>query len=230
MTRRVPLILQVQTDVDHLVTRLAAVKARLDQLGPTPDAKAPHEAPQVTKERLQQQQEYETVDALVKRAKLLLVQAQQANARIAARQHAKFTHSLFERNASLFDPEQWLNIGAETPHNFKLARTAIGDWVQAVDAKLTFGPALTFWASVVILLAIYRPLALFSRRAAVAATRRHSAEPLPQDCRRLVGRDYHRRISAAGIARSSPGFCTPSNCSTIIASRSFSRWREPSPM
>lgn len=177
-----PLILQVQTQVDHLTVRLAAVKARLDQLGPAPDAKAPHEAPQISKERQQQQAEYETVDALLKRAKLLLVQAQQADARISFRQHAKFTHSLFERNASILDPDLWGNVFAETPHNLKLARQAVGDWIAAIDAKLTRGPAIGFWLAVLAVVVLYRPLALLARRLLL----RQSDEARPGRLRKIV--------------------------------------------
>jgi potassium efflux system protein len=162
--RASPLTLRVQTDVDRLTTRLSAVKARLDQLGPPPDAKAPREAPQISQERQQQQAEYETVDALLKRAKLLLVQVQQTSAHIAWRQHAKFTHSLFERNASILAPNLWINFFAETPHNFGLARQKIGDWIGSVDSKLTTGPAIVFWTAIVALLIFYRPLALLTRR------------------------------------------------------------------
>lgn len=162
--RASPLTLRVQTDVDRLTVRLGSVKARLDQLGPAPDAKAPHEAAQITQERQQQQAEYENVDALLKRAKLLFVQVQQTNTHIAGRQHAKFTHSLFERNASILAPHLWINFFSETPHNFGLAREKISEWLGGVDSKLTKGPAVIFWIAIVALLLLYRPLALLARR------------------------------------------------------------------
>ena len=76
-----PLLSDLQTLLGRLNTHRAAVKARLDQLGPPPKDKAPPENPQVTKERQTQQGDYERVDALFKRAKLLAVQAQQINDR-----------------------------------------------------------------------------------------------------------------------------------------------------
>ncbi len=162
--RAAPLTLRVQTDVDRLTMRLGAVKARLDQLGPAPDAKAPHESPQISQERQQQQAEYETVDALLKRAKLLLVQVQQTTTHIAARQHAKFTHSLFERNGSILSPDLWINFFGEAPHNFELARQKIGGGIADVDTKLTTGWAILFWIAIAALLICYRPLALLTRR------------------------------------------------------------------
>lgn len=158
-----PLVAELQTVLGHLQARLAAVKARLDQLGPPPDAKAGPENAQVTKERQQQQKEYEAVDALVKSAKLLLVQAEQINARITQRQHAKFTQPLLKRGKSIADPNLWLDVIAMTPHNLKTARGAIGDWIGNINQKLPGWRSTTFWASVLAVLAFYWPLSAFAR-------------------------------------------------------------------
>jgi small-conductance mechanosensitive channel len=164
--RASPLPAEVQTTLDHLNARLAAVKARLDQLGPAP-AKGTPESAQIGTERQQQQQDYESVDALVKRAKLLLVQAQQANTRIAARQHAKFTHSLFERSPSLVDPDLWLNVVATTPHTLSLAQGALADRLSAINGGLADGRLPLFWLSVLVLCAAYWPIYRFARRSLV---------------------------------------------------------------
>ncbi|MGP8193297.1 MAG: DUF3772 domain-containing protein [Methylovirgula sp.] len=162
--RAAPLVAELQTVLGHLQVRLATVKARLDQLGPPPDAKAGPENAQVTKERQQQQKDYEAVDALVKSAKLLLVQVEQINARIAARQHAKFTQPLVKRGKSIADPNLWLDVVAVTPHNLKTARGAIGDWIGNINQKLPGWRSPTFWASVLAVLAFYWPLSAFARR------------------------------------------------------------------
>ncbi len=162
--RAAPLVAELQTLLGHLQARLAAVKARLDQLGPAPDPKAAPENAQVIKERQQQQQEYDAVDALVKSAKLLLVQAEQINARIAARQHAKFTHPLFKRGESIADPNLWLDVVAMTPHNLKTARGAIGGWIGNINQKLPGWRSPTFWASLLAILAFYWPLSALARR------------------------------------------------------------------
>ena len=177
-----PIVVALQTLLDHLKIRLAAVKVRLDQLGPAPSPKAAPESEQVTKERQLQQQEYEAVDALVKRAKLLLVQAQQVNTWIAARQHAKFTHSLFERNQSLVDPGLWLNAIAMTPHNFKTARAALGDWIGAINGKLAGWRAPAFWILVLAAVVFYWPFSVFALHRLV----RESDQARPGRLRKII--------------------------------------------
>ncbi len=147
------LVPEAQSALDRLTGRLNSAKARLDQLGPPPDPKTAHEPAEVTQERQQQQREYDAADALVKRAKLLLVQAQQLAAHIATRQHQQFTHSLLERSPSLVDPDFWLNAAAMTPRNATAAATSVGDWIKALDAKLAGWRAPAFWFLFVALVA-----------------------------------------------------------------------------
>ena len=61
--------------VDRLTPRLADIKTRLDQLGPKPADSAPPESPAVTAERADQQKLYNDTGELLKRARLLAVQA-----------------------------------------------------------------------------------------------------------------------------------------------------------
>ncbi|HZM08293.1 MAG TPA: hypothetical protein VFC11_07575, partial [Methylocella sp.] len=80
--------------VERLTPRLAGIKTRLDQLGPKPDDSAPPESPAVTAERADQQKLYNDTDELLKRARLIGVQADQTGANITARRRALFTRSL----------------------------------------------------------------------------------------------------------------------------------------
>src|SRR6202048_1349300 len=83
--------------LDRLTPRLAGIKARLDQLGPKPVDSAPPESPAVTAERADQQKLYSDTEELLKRARLLAVEADQTGANITARRRALFTRSLFAR-------------------------------------------------------------------------------------------------------------------------------------
>src|ERR1700691_3397907 len=85
----------IQTALEHLSPRLEALKTQLDQLGPAPGPKASPESTQVATERAQRQKAYDDVDALVKRANLLAVQADQANARIVQARRARLAQTLF---------------------------------------------------------------------------------------------------------------------------------------
>jgi len=70
-----PISAAVSDALDRLTPRLAGIKTRLDQLGPKPDDSAPSESPAVTAERADQQKLYNDTDELLKRARLLAVQA-----------------------------------------------------------------------------------------------------------------------------------------------------------
>ncbi len=159
-----PFTSELQRILGHLNQRLRAAKLRLDQLGPPPNAKASPENPQVTKERQQQQQDYDNIDALVKRARLLAVQADQINARIAERQRAKFTHSLFARGPSIASPGLWLDVIAQTPRNFEAAEGAISDWIGKIDKRLAGWRAPLFWALVFAVFALYWPASVRARQ------------------------------------------------------------------
>jgi len=54
---------EVQTVLDDLTPRLAALKTQLDQLGPAPGPKASPESAQVATEREKRQKAYNDVDA-----------------------------------------------------------------------------------------------------------------------------------------------------------------------
>ncbi len=176
------LLSKLQTVLGHLNARLAAVKVRLDQLGPPPSAKAAPENPQVTKERQAQQNDYERVDALVKRARLLRVQAEQINARIAERLRAEFTYSLLERGPSVADPGLWFDVIAETPHTLKMAHGAVGDWINNINKRLPGWRAPTLWALVLAVFVLYWPLSILAQRLLV----RTSAAARPGRLRKIL--------------------------------------------
>lgn len=144
-----PLAPELQATLDHLNMRLAAVQARLAQLGPAPAANAAPENPQIAKERQQQSQDYAAIDALAKRTGLLLVQAQQADKRIAARQRAKFTHSLLEHSQSLVDPELWRDVAGAAPRALGQAQDAIAERLRAIDSGLAGWRLPFFWVIIV---------------------------------------------------------------------------------
>jgi potassium-dependent mechanosensitive channel len=101
--------------IDRLTPRLGDLKDRLDQLGPKPAEGAPPESPAVTDERDRQQKLYNDTDELLKRARLLAVQADQTAADITARRRALFTRSLFQRAASIANPAIWVDVWKEHP-------------------------------------------------------------------------------------------------------------------
>ncbi len=155
---------EVQTVLDQLTPRLAALKTQLDQLGPAPGPQGPPETAELAAERAKRQKAYDDVNALVKWANLLAVQAEQANAQIAERRRARLEQSLFERGPGLISPALWFDVISEAPRDFEAARTAGAAWLSAQVGKLAGLKAFGFAALVALLLGLYFLLLWFARR------------------------------------------------------------------
>jgi potassium-dependent mechanosensitive channel len=157
-----PLSLAVAGSTDQLMPRLAAIKDRLDQLGPKPADDAPPESPAVTAERTRQQMLFNDTDELLKRARLLSVEADQTAANITARRRALFTHSLFERATSLANPAPWIAVWQEAPSD--LAGAAFGEWLDGIGDRLGGKLQLAFWGAAGFIVLVYFPLSRLARR------------------------------------------------------------------
>lgn len=159
-----PLSGDVQSVLDELTPRLAALKTQLDQLGPAPGANAPPESAEIAAERAKRQKTYDDVDALVKRANLLAVQAQQADAEIVARRRARLEQSLFTRGPSLASPALWLDVISEAPRDVDSAGTAGAAWLGMLAGKLAGFKAFGFAAPMALILGLYWLSLRFARR------------------------------------------------------------------
>ena len=159
-----PIVTESQAIVDRLAPRLKALQTRLDQLGPKPDAKAPPESAEVTKERTDAQALFDSSGELLKRAKLLAVKAEQDDHYLGVRQRAEFNHNLFQRETSIVSPALWLAVIAETPTNLGRAKDAFDEWASGFNANLTGTKLLVFWGAVFVIVLLYWPLTRLARR------------------------------------------------------------------
>jgi small-conductance mechanosensitive channel len=92
-----------------LTPKLAAVRARLVELGPAP-AKGTTEAPDIASQRADLVKQDATLDAEIKRAKLLSVNSQQLTGEIADARRANFQARLTQRTASPLTPTFWRDL------------------------------------------------------------------------------------------------------------------------
>ena len=155
-----PLATDAQALVERLTPRVAAIKARLDQLG----AKAKGESTDVTSQRETLQKTFDDNDGLLKRAKTLEVQSTQDGTYIAKRQRTLFASSLFRRSISVLSPPLWLFVASETPANIASATHVFNDWFDGFQRNLTGGKAIAFWVLVLIALVLYVPLRRLAKR------------------------------------------------------------------
>lgn len=91
--------------------KLAALQARLSELGPAP-AKGFSEAPDIAAQRADLLKQSAALDAEIKRAKLLVVDSQQATAEIAETRRATFQATLSQRTPSPLTPAFWSDVGS----------------------------------------------------------------------------------------------------------------------
>ncbi|MBX9761114.1 MAG: DUF3772 domain-containing protein [Beijerinckiaceae bacterium] len=165
-----------------LEPRLESARARLEQLGkpapdkPAQDAATPESA-QAATERAEQQKIYDELDAMVKRARLHVVQSEQISATIVNRRRAIFQQELFARSASLLSPRLWYNAIGEFPDDLRAMGVVGGSWASLVSSRLT-GAALQSWLAVNAALLAGVALLLFAARR-IMGRPKSLAEPTP---------------------------------------------------
>jgi small-conductance mechanosensitive channel len=158
-----PLAGELQDVISRLNPQIAGLKARLDQLGPKPDDKAPAESPQVTAERNEQQDIYNKTDELLKRARLLAVQVDQTTTHIATRRHLLFTQLLFQSTTGIANPTLWLRVIEEMPRDTANVRDVFVDWIEGINYRLDGWRMPAFWGLIALIFILYWPLSRMAR-------------------------------------------------------------------
>jgi len=167
-----PLAIELQGVIERLTPQLAGLKTRLDQLGPKPDDKSAPESPAVTADRTAQQNAYNQTDELLKRARLLAVQADQAITHIAARRHLLFTRQLFQSTTGIASPSLWIAAAGEIMGDLRNVQSDFADWLSGINDRLDGWRMPAFWGLIVLIFGLYWPLShmarsVMSRNAAV---------------------------------------------------------------
>lgn len=155
---------QLKQAIGLLGPRLADAKERLDKLGPKPDAKAPPESPDVTRDRDEQQKRHARAEELLKRAQLLDLQLDQTNARIVSRRRALFVGTLMQRSDSLLSPTLWASAAADLPADIRALTTIARDFFGNAVEKLQGWRAVLFFALLALLAFVNAPLYRLARR------------------------------------------------------------------
>lgn len=154
----------MQTAIDTLTPRLAAAKARLDQLGPKPDEKAPPESPSVTADRDEQQKLYNATDDTMRRARLLSLQVEQTGTSIVSRRRAMFVSTLFQRSRSILSPDLWRSVAGEFESDTRALRYVVGDFLATAADRLAGWRGPLFFAIVALIGLLNIPLSRVVRR------------------------------------------------------------------
>ena len=184
---------QLRQAIEILTPRLADAKERLDKLGPKPDAKAPPESADVTRDRDEQQKRYARAEELLKRAQLLQLQIDQTGARIVSRRRALFVGTLMQRSYSLLAPALWTGAAADIPADLRALGTISGDFFGNALEKLRGWTSVLFFA----LLGVVGFLNLFVYRLARRILTREPTLAEPDRFRKAVGALWTAFVAAA---------------------------------
>lgn len=110
----------VSSQADAIVAErtpaLAAIEARLAELGPAP-AKGSSEATDIAAQRSELGRQINALDAEIKRAKLLSVDSQQLSGEIAEVRRSNFLTRLSQRTASPLTPAFWVEVSTNAPRD-----------------------------------------------------------------------------------------------------------------
>ncbi|GAA0724781.1 DUF3772 domain-containing protein [Dokdonella soli] len=157
------------------VPKLAAIQARLAELGPAP-VKGTSEAPDIAAQRTDLGKQSAALDAEIKRAKLLIVDSQQLASEIAEARRANFQARLSQRTASPLTPTFWNDVAGNADRdNARLATLRDGVLAALHDG---FAPDNRAFAFGGISIGLF--LILVGRWWAVRALMRLTADRVPQ--------------------------------------------------
>jgi small-conductance mechanosensitive channel len=122
--------------LDKTKPRLDAAKSRVEQLGPKPDDKSPTpESPEAAAARAEQTKLYNDADAAVKRARLLITQAEQLSGVAVSKRRELFARALLQRSDSIVSPKLWGAAIDDLPRDLRAISTLASDWVGFVSAR-----------------------------------------------------------------------------------------------
>ncbi|KAF1696087.1 DUF3772 domain-containing protein [Pseudoxanthomonas koreensis] len=141
---------QLEKSVAELTPQLERLDARLAELGDSPAAKG-QEAPEVTRERRDLQQQRNDIDATLRQARLAQVESGQLLDRIAAARQDTFHRTLSERTTPPWSPRFWRDLAANRDRDSVRLRGLWQDTRDAVTER---------WQAAPLRSAIYLALAL----------------------------------------------------------------------
>jgi potassium efflux system protein len=131
----------------------------------------------VNAEWAEQRKLYEEVEATLKRARALVIEARQTALTLKARQRALFAKTLFLRTSSLFAPSLWSAAARELPYDVKIFEMLVEERAKAVAAKLRDGQLAAFLMTALAILLLIAPATWLARR--VSARSPDAADPSP---------------------------------------------------
>jgi potassium efflux system protein len=157
------LALALQGAVAELSPRLAGSVKRLDELTPKSGEPAPT-TDVAAKELENEKQRHDRLDANLRAARAMLLEADDLSTRISAARRQLFAQRTFARSSSVLNPQLWAAVGREVPVDATEMRNLVGNWIDAAGERLTLGDKIGMAAIVIALALAAAPLGWLARR------------------------------------------------------------------
>jgi potassium-dependent mechanosensitive channel len=159
-----PLLDTLRGLADDLGQKADQARARLEQLGPKPDAKAPAESSEIANERALREKALADADELSRLARAMMLQTEQVMSSIADKRRALFARTLFQHGPTLLNPGLWISLLSSLPQDLRALNLLAEDWLSSVFARLgdraVFPLVLSLFAAAGLYLARLRYLPL----------------------------------------------------------------------
>jgi potassium-dependent mechanosensitive channel len=158
------LAIALQGAVADLTPRLAASVKRLDELTPKTGQAAPPTTDVAGKDLENEKQRHDRIDANLRAARAMLLEADDLSTRISAARRQLFAQRTFARSSSVFDPRLWTAVSEEILLDAAVMRNLVDNWIGVVEGRPTLAEKIGMAAIVVALLLAAIPLGWIARR------------------------------------------------------------------
>ena len=146
-----------------LAPRRAASAKRLAELTPK-SGEAQPATDLAAQELASEKKKHDTLDANLRAARAMLLEADDLATRISAARRGLFARETFARSSSVLDPQLWVAIWREVPIDAVVIRSLLDNWLGGIGERLTLAQKMGMAAVVALLALIAAPLAWFARR------------------------------------------------------------------
>ena len=116
------------------------------------------------KELESEKKRHDTLDANLRAARAMLLQADDLATRISVARRQLFARRTFARSSSVLDPQLWVAVWRETPIDAEVMQGLIGNWLDAVGGRLTPAVKIGIAAAAFALALVAAPLVWLTRR------------------------------------------------------------------
>jgi small-conductance mechanosensitive channel len=160
-----PLVEQLRAVIAAETPKLAAIEARLKELGeaPPPDAAA-GEAPEVAREREEQKRQFNQVQAGLRLARSLSARADAVALEALDRRRDLFAQALLQPFSSILSPLLWIDVARILPVEAAAMGRVFGTWQSIIAGRLTWRSGALLGGLLLALLIAIGPVRRLLRR------------------------------------------------------------------